>query len=85
MSFFGLSTSWFLTYSRDPELSKNLILHKKIYLEKCNKLFFTMWGDVGKGDLHETLQGQKDEARVDDQTQELTCFTFREQQKLNKT
>lgn len=36
-----------------------------------------MRGYVGKGDLHEALQGQKSQTGVDDQPQELACFTLR--------
>ena len=35
-------------------------------------LIITFSGDVGKGDLHETLQGQEDQADVDDCPQEVT-------------
>lgn len=33
-----------------------------------------MWRDVGKGDLHEALQGQEGQTGSNDQLQELTCF-----------
>lgn len=36
---------------------------------------FTMWRDVGEGDLHEALQRQEDQTNVDDQLQEVTRFT----------
>lgn len=37
---------------------------------------FTVWRDVGEGDLHEALQGEKRQTGVDNQPQELTCFIF---------
>lgn len=36
-----------------------------------------MWRYVGKGDLHEALQGQKSQTGVDDQLQELARFILR--------
>lgn len=39
------------------------------------KCVFTMWRDVGKGDLHEALQGHESQTGKDDQPQELTRFT----------
>lgn len=40
-----------------------------------NTFVFTMWRDVGEGDLHEALQGQEGQTRIDHQPQELTRFT----------
>lgn len=40
---------------------------------------FTVWRNVGKGDLHEALQGQKSETGVDNQPQELPSFILKKQ------
>lgn len=41
-------------------------------------LAFTMWVDVGEGNLHGTLQSQESQTDVDNQPQELTRFTLRQ-------
>lgn len=41
-----------------------------------SQVVFTVWRDVGKGDLHEALQGEKRQTGVDNQPQEVTCFIF---------
>lgn len=43
-----------------------------------------MWLDVGKGDLHQALQGQKGQTGIDNQLQELTCFAFVEIDKIRR-
>lgn len=42
---------------------------------KKPKSVVTMWRDVGKGDLHEALQGQEGQTSIDEPPQELTCST----------
>lgn len=43
-----------------------------------------MWRYVGKGDLHEALQGQKSQTGVDDQLQELARFILRKRNTQHK-
>lgn len=82
-----------LQYPNDREHHPRscLLLRKKVKKGHCQNAFlgiyssnptkrsdFTLWRDVGKGNLHEALQGQKSHTGVDDKPQELTCFTYRE-------
>lgn len=50
----------------------------------CRQAVFTVWRYVGKGDLHEALQGQKSQTGVDDQLQELARFILRKRNTQHK-